>query len=97
MSTKTKPGFASLTSSEDDEIQEYIPEIQSVELLTKNDPMAIPSGRKTPLDEYVMVGIRLTKRQRKALKMLAADMDLSIQETVRRAIVMFRDAQGFHK
>jgi hypothetical protein len=95
MATKTKPDFASLTSTEDD--QENSPGIQSVELLTneaKRDPLDHPSGRKNPMDEYVMVGIRMTRRQRKATKQLAADLEITIQELVRQAIVMYRDSKG---
>ena len=72
-------------------------EIKPDELLTtdaKRDPLDHPSGRKNAMDEYVMVGIRMTRRQRKATKQLAADLEITIQELVRQAIVMYRDSKG---
>ena len=87
-----KHSFANLAVEQEDE-----KEIQPVELLTtesKRDPFEHNTGRKTALDESVMVGIRMTKRQRKALKQLAFDLDLSIQEVVRQAVVLFRDSKS---
>lgn len=55
-----------------------------------------PGARKSPLDEIVMVGIRMTKRQRKALKMLSADMDTSVQDAVLQGLALLRKSRGLH-
>ena len=57
---------------------------------------AAPGARKSPLDEIVMVGIRMTKRQRKALKMLSADMDTSVQDAVLQGLALLRKSRGLH-
>ena len=74
---------------------------QHVDMLTNADveagfAQATPGARKSPMDEIVMVGIRMTKRQRKALKMLSADMDTSVQDAVLQGLALLRKSRGLH-
>lgn len=74
---------------------------QHVDMLTNADveaefAQAAPGARKSPLDEIVMIGIRMTKRQRKALKMLSADMDTSVQDAVLQGLALLRKSRGLH-
>lgn len=67
-------------------------ENQQDNLLT-ND--SIKKSRKNPLDdEFVMIGARFSKRQRRDMKKLAADLEISIQELLHQSVAMFRESKG---
>lgn len=44
--------------------------------------------------ELVMVGVRMTKAERRQLRAMAGQLEISIQDIVRRGIALFRAEQG---
>lgn len=92
------PSFASIATASEDAQQntEFHSEINKSDLLTKEeaDPFGHNNGRKSANDEIVMVGVRMTKRHRKNLIHMATEMDITMQEVVRRALSEYRKQMG---
>ncbi len=44
--------------------------------------------------EIVMVGIRMTKAERRQLRAMAGQLEIPIQDIVRHGIALFREKQG---
>lgn len=44
--------------------------------------------------ELVMVGVRMTKAERRQLRAMAGQLEIPIQDIVRRGIALFRSEQG---
>jgi hypothetical protein len=70
-------------------------ESKQVDLLTIESYGPPKMVRKGPLDEVVMVGVRMTKRERKALKSLAGELDISVQEVIAQGVELVRQANAF--
>jgi hypothetical protein len=79
----------------DEILQPYHIESKQVDLLTTEPVRSPKSARKGPLDEVVMVGVRMTKRERKALKSLAGELDISVQEVIAQGVELVRQANAF--
>jgi len=92
----TKPSFDNLASLANE------PDIHTGELLTsgpkkqksKAQNFDVNEGRKTGDDEIVMVGVRMTKRHRKLLIHMSTELEITMQEVVRRALAAYRESQG---
>lgn len=95
MSSKKQDLSALFSESNSEEImQSQALESRQVNLLTKDIFSSSKVARKGALDEVVMVGVRMTKRERKALKKLAADLDISVQEVLAQGVELVRQANA---
>ena len=63
-------------------------------LLTSDDvPLLSERGEKSKA-EICMVGVRMTKMERRQLKAMAVQMDIPLQDIVRRGIALFKAEKG---
>lgn len=65
-----------------------------VNLLTNSQFEDLRDRPTTSKAELVMVGVRMTKAERKALRSLSDQLETPIQDLVRRGIALVRQAEG---
>lgn len=70
------------------------PASEQVNLLTKNEFTKLKDRPEESKAELVMVGVRMTKAERKALRSLSDQLEIPIQDLVRRGIALVRQAEG---
>lgn len=65
-----------------------------VALLTSDDVPLLSERGDGSRAEICMVGVRMTKAERRQLKAMAAQLDIPLQDIVRRGIALFRAEKG---
>jgi hypothetical protein len=69
-------------------------ESKQVNLLTNNDFQELKDKMQGSKSEIVMVGIRMTAAERKSLRSMSAQTDVSIQDIVREGVALWRAKRG---
>lgn len=68
---------------------------QQVKLLTTEPEAVDPANEKKPRpSSVVMLGVRVTKAERRDYKKLAADLDMTLEQLVRAAVKGFKESKG---
>lgn len=67
---------------------------QEVNLLTKPEFTKLKDRPEESKAEIVMVGVRMTKAERRALRTLSDQLETPIQDLVRRGLALVRQAEG---
>jgi hypothetical protein len=63
-------------------------------LLTSDSIPLLSERKEDSKAEIVMVGVRMTKAERRQLKAMAVQMDIPLQDIVRRGIALFKAEKG---
>lgn len=65
-----------------------------VNKLTTNDFVQLKDRTEGSKAEIVMVGVRMTKAERRQLRAMAGQLEIPIQDIIREGIALFRAKQG---
>lgn len=87
--SNTKLSFAGLAKN-DDQAEKRT----HVNVLTKESFKELKNRPEESKAEIVMVGVRMTKAERKVLRSLSDQLETPIQDIVRRGIALVRQAEG---
>ena len=89
--SKSKVSFKEVTA---ESLQEDSNEKKHDAMLTSKDVPLLSDRDPKSRAEVVMVGVRMTKLERRQLKAMSVQMDLSIQDIMRKGIALFKAEQG---
>ena len=84
----TKLSFAALAE------EAVAPSSEHVNKLTIEEFTKLKDRGEGSKAELVMVGVRMTKAERRQLRAMAGQLEIPIQDIVRRGIALFRAEQG---
>lgn len=84
----TKLSFAALAE------EAVSPNSEHVNKLTIEEFTKLKDRGEGSKAELVMVGVRMTKAERRQLRAMAGQLEIPIQDIVRRGIALFRSEQG---
>jgi hypothetical protein len=87
-----KMSFSTLATTP--EVVEKSTCIEHVNKSTKNEFQQLKDRQCESKAEIVMVGIRMTKAERRQLRAMAGQLEIPIQDIVRHGIALYREKQG---
>ena len=75
-------------------IVDEIKDVQHVNKSTNSEFLQLKDRPDESKAEIVMVGIRMTKAERRQLRAMAGQLEIPIQDIVRHGIALYREKQG---